>query len=171
MIKKIAIWTFVGCCALIALGAILGGGSAEDSTTADFTRNTPPAIEPAPTATPSPVPAKPAKPKAWRTIFRVSGQGSKRTNEFRIIPDRKTRLVYTFTGGTNAILDIKTPTDGEYSGDNLLNEIGDRRGSTRPSARVRVTSRKVSVAGSGIRARVGDGSAEEARSSCRRCRR
>lgn len=131
MIKKIAGWTFVVCCIVVAIGAISDTSTNPTTSppldTADHSieRTTPPAIEPAAVAT------RPAKPKAWRTIFKVSGQGSKRTNEFRILPDRKTRLTYTFTGDTNAILDIKSPTGGEYSGDNLLNEIGDRHGSTR----------------------------------------
>lgn len=132
MIKKIAGWTVAGFVALIALGAILGGSdttkptaSPPNTTDHSVERNTPPAIEPTAAA------AKPAKPKAWRTIFKVSGQGSKRTNEFRILPDRKTRLAYTFTGGTNAVVWLNAPSDGEASGDLLLNEIGDRRSSTR----------------------------------------
>jgi hypothetical protein len=70
-------------------------------------------------------------PKQWTTVASFSGAGSKRTDEFTIPGGLKTRAVYSYTGDTNAILELKAPGDGEFGGDLLLNEIGDYSDSTR----------------------------------------
>jgi hypothetical protein len=71
------------------------------------------------------------RPKAWKTIASFSGSGSKRTDEFRIPRGVKTRISYSYSGETNAILEIKKPGDGEFGGDLLLNEIGNYSDTTR----------------------------------------
>jgi hypothetical protein len=71
------------------------------------------------------------RPKSWKTVASFSGSGSKRTDEFRIPRGMKARITYSFTGDTNAILEIKKPGDGEFGGDLLLNEIGDYSDTTR----------------------------------------
>lgn len=68
------------------------------------------------------------RPPEWTTIFEQSGAGSTRTNEFRV-PPGKVRINYTFTGGTNAILQLRQP--GDDFGELLLNEIGDYSDTTR----------------------------------------
>lgn len=68
------------------------------------------------------------RPPEWTTIFEESGAGSKITDEFRI-PAGKARISYSFTGGTNAILQLRQP--GDDFGELLLNEIGDYSDTTR----------------------------------------
>jgi hypothetical protein len=70
-------------------------------------------------------------PPSWKSIFAVSGSGSKRTDTFRIPSGAKVRVSYSFTGDTNAILSVVEPGDSEFGGDLLLNEIGDYSDTTR----------------------------------------
>jgi len=73
----------------------------------------------------------PPKPPQWVTIASFSGSGEKRTDEFRIPKGLKARIAYTFTGDTNASMWLKRPSDDEFGGDLLFNEIGDFADSTR----------------------------------------
>jgi len=73
--------------------------------------------------------AKPAPP-SWKTIYTVSGSGSKRTDTFTIPAGLKIRVQYSFSGDTNAILSLNKPGD-ELEDDLLLNEIGDFSDTTR----------------------------------------
>ena len=69
------------------------------------------------------------RPKSWKTIFSLSGAGSKRSDEFEI-PPGKVRIRYSFSGNTNAILYLKDPED-ELNSELLLNEIGNFSDTTR----------------------------------------
>ncbi len=71
------------------------------------------------------------RPKTWRTIASFSGAGERRTDEFTIPEDVKVRVKYSFAGDTNAILELRSPGDGSFGGDLLLNEIGDYADTTR----------------------------------------
>jgi hypothetical protein len=71
--------------------------------------------------------AKPFPP-SWKDLNVWSGRGSFNTDEVNI-PDGEVRLVYSFTGGSNAIIILKERPD-EFV-ELFLNEIGDRSGSTR----------------------------------------
>jgi hypothetical protein len=69
-------------------------------------------------------------PPSWKTIFSFSGSGSRKSDEFTVPSGLKTRISYTFSGNTNAILEIGVPGD-EFGGELLLNEIGDYSDTTR----------------------------------------
>jgi PASTA domain len=73
----------------------------------------------------------PPKPPTWVTIASFSGNGSQKTDEFKIPQGLKTRLSYNFVGDTNTIIELADPGGDPLSGDLLLNEIGSRSGSTR----------------------------------------
>lgn len=74
----------------------------------------------------------PAKPKTWVSILSLQGQGSKRTDEFRIPDGVKVRVKYSFSGDSNDIIQIKDPDEGDDSfGDLVINEIGPKSGTTR----------------------------------------
>lgn len=75
--------------------------------------------------------AKPL-PKQWQTIVSLSGAGEKRTDEFTIPSGLKARLVYSFSGESNDIIEMKRPSQGPNDfGDLLYNEIGAKQGDTR----------------------------------------
>lgn len=69
-----------------------------------------------------------APPPGWKDIKVWTGQGSFNTPEVRI-PNGKVRLVYDFSGSTNAIILMKRRPDKWV--ELYLNEIGDRQGNTR----------------------------------------
>jgi hypothetical protein len=72
------------------------------------------------------------EPKQWRTLVNLSGAGEQRTNEFRIPAGMKARLNYSFSGGSNDIIQLKSPGQGaDDFGDLLFNEIGSKQGTTR----------------------------------------
>jgi hypothetical protein len=70
-------------------------------------------------------------PPSWKTIYSFSGSGARKSDEFTIPAGAKTRIAYTFTGDTNAILQLGIPGGDEFSGELLLNEIGDYSDTTR----------------------------------------
>ena len=67
-------------------------------------------------------------PPGWKDIAVFTGQGENNTRTFSL-PDGKVRVLYSFSGNTNAALTLYQQPR-RYK-DLLLNEIGDRSGETR----------------------------------------
>jgi cell division protein FtsB len=66
-------------------------------------------------------------PPGWKTLYKWSGRGSYNTPLVNL-PEGQLKVVYSFTGDTNAIIALMTPPDEQV--DLLLNEIGNFKGET-----------------------------------------
>jgi PASTA domain/Protein of unknown function (DUF2510) len=69
-------------------------------------------------------------PKQWTTIQSFSGSTDQKTNEFQI-PSGKVQMAYSFGGNVNDIVDLLHPGQPSFAGDNLVNAIGSKSGTTR----------------------------------------
>jgi PASTA domain len=70
------------------------------------------------------------RPKQWTTLFGQSGAGQTQTDEFNIPGGTKVRVLYSFGGSSNSVLELMKPGD-DLGSQLLVNEIGSHEGTTR----------------------------------------